>query len=132
VRVAVLEDEPQLLALMVRIFERAGWHVRSAARGDESEAFLSDHPPVPDAVVVDMAIQPHGAGPVIASVASQSEPIGLVVVSGDLLDPDLQAPLEACGGIFLHKPFAPKALLDAVESAVVRCRSSERRGPPRA
>ena len=44
---------------------------------------------------------------------------GLLLTSGGCLDEDLDAALLRRRGVFLHKPFAPAALLHAVEATLL-------------
>jgi len=126
--VLVLDDEPQLLHLMVRILERAGCRVHAVSRGDEAARWLRERGGEIDAVVADMAVQPNGVSEVIDALdALREHPgrVGIVVTSGDLLEPDLQAPLERSHGVFLRKPFVPRALLRAVQDAARQARTEE-------
>lgn len=117
--ILVVEDEPQLLELMVRVLEREGWRVRTASGADEAAAAIAADASLA-AAVVDMAIRPTGARPVLEAALQCERPPGLVLASGDLLAPDLRDLLEACRGVFLAKPFAPAAFLDAVERSIER------------
>jgi two-component system NtrC family sensor kinase len=114
-RVLVADDEPQLLRLLVRVLERAGYGVVAAADGREALAALAPGSAPVDAVVLDAALAPGGARAVLERVGVPSPEPGVVLMSGDQIDAALQAALLQRGGRFLRKPFLPAALLAAVD-----------------
>jgi CheY-like chemotaxis protein len=114
-RVLVADDEPQLLRLLVRVLERAGYGVVAAADGREALAALAPGSAPVDAVVLDAALAPGGARAVLERAGAPRPEPGLVLMSGDQIDAALQATLRQRGGRFLRKPFLPAALLAAVD-----------------
>lgn len=118
-RILIADDEPQLLRVLVRVLEQQGYTVISAPDGKAAVEALRGAPEAIDVVVIDAAIDPEGAGPVLEWVAEEQPQIGVIVTSGDQLSDPLRSRVLANNGIFLLKPFLPKALVQAVEGLVI-------------
>jgi DNA-binding NtrC family response regulator len=123
--VLVMDDEPQLLRLMVRVLERAGHSVLSSSSGERALEIFRQRLDEIDAVVLDMAIPPNGAGEVMEAMSDLREGLGVVLTSGDLLSPELREPLRLRSGVFLRKPFVPRALVRAVADVTGASGSSD-------
>jgi two-component system cell cycle sensor histidine kinase/response regulator CckA len=109
--ILVVDDEPHLLRLLVRVLERAKFRVLPAQDGSEALDLLEKHVSEIDAVILDVIIPPNGAGEVMKAIQEADPEIRLLLSSGDQLAPALQYDLEASGGRFLRKPYVPKTLL---------------------
>ena len=114
--VLVAEDEPQLLRLVSRVLERAGYEVLPAADGEAALEAVAAHGERIDTAVLDAAISPRGCDEIVAALRRQQPGVGLVVASGGALDGGLRR-LAREGGVFLRKPFALASLLRAVADA---------------
>jgi two-component system cell cycle sensor histidine kinase/response regulator CckA len=119
-RILIADDESQLLRVLVRVLEKQGYTVISAQEGKAAVEALRKAPEAIDAIVIDAAIDPEGAGPVLEVVAEEQPQIGVIVTSGDQLPGPLRSRLLANNGIFLLKPFLPNALIEAVEDSIVK------------
>ncbi len=117
-RILIADDEPQLLRVLVRVLEKQGYAVDSAVDGKSAIEVLRGAPGAIDAIVIDAAIGPEGAGAVLEVLAAEQPGVGVVVTSGDQLPRPLRSRLLAIHGSFLLKPFLPSALLKAVEDAL--------------
>jgi len=115
--ILIVDDEPHLLRLLVRVFEREGFTVLSASAGDEALEHFAAHESEIDALVLDVLIAPGGAGEVLDAVLARRPDIGLVLVSGEQLPAGLASRLDRCGGRFLRKPFLPSDLIHMVSEA---------------
>ncbi|HVP31417.1 MAG TPA: response regulator [Myxococcota bacterium] len=118
--ILVADDEPMLLRLVERILTVNGFRVFTASDGEKAVAQLQaaeDTAPV-QAVVLDLAMPPEGGAKALDRLLALRPQLGVVVTSGVQPEPGLRALLEARGGVFLQKPFAPDALLHAVENAL--------------
>lgn len=115
--VLVADDELQLLPLMQRILESAGYDVHTAPDGDEAVRVFAARRAEIGIAVLDAAIAPNGSGKVVDALFRSGERPALVLTSGDVLSGDLSDVLLAHDGIFLRKPFSPSALLRAVEDS---------------
>jgi len=113
--VLIVDDEPQLLRLLVRLFEREGFEVLSAETADVGIEVFDRHAERIDLLVLDVIIPPKGAMPVLDFVLPRRRDLQLVLVSGEQLDDALKDLLEEKGGVFMRKPFPPKSLLARVK-----------------
>jgi two-component system response regulator FlrC len=118
--ILIADDEPQLLRVLVRVLEKRGYTVKSAPDGKAAVATLREAPDAFGAIVIDAAIGPEGAGPVLEVLAAEQPQVGVIVTSGDQLTGTLRSRLLESNGIFLLKPFLPSALEEAVEDALVK------------
>ena len=117
-RILIADDESQLLRVLVCVLEKQGYGVISVLDGKAALEALRETPGAIDAIVVDAAIDPEGAGPVLEVLAAEQPQVGVIVTSGDQLQASLRSRLRASDGIFLLKPFLPSALVEAVEDSV--------------
>lgn len=118
-RVLVADDDPQILRLVARLLERGGFAVERAADGEEALRRFRAAPGSIGVVVLDAAIAPGGAAPLLEEMARLAPDLGVVLTSGDVLRGEQRALLAEHGGVFLRKPFAPDALLRAVADSRV-------------
>jgi len=119
-RILIADDEPQLLRVLVSVLEKRGYAVISAPDGKAALEALRETPAAIDVVVIDAAIDPEGAGPVLEVLAAEQPQIGVIATSGDQLAGSLRSRLLAGNGTFLLKPFLPSALVEAVEASLVK------------
>jgi len=119
-RVLIAEDESQLLRVLVRVLEKQGYAVVSAADGKAAIDALRKTPSAIDTIVLDAEIGPEGAGAVLEVLSAEQPQIGVVVTSGDQLPSSLRFRLLASNGIFLLKPFLPSALVEVVEASLIK------------
>ena len=119
-RVLIAEDESQLLRVLVRVLEKQGYAVVSAADGKAAIDALRKTPPAIDTIVLDAAIGPDGAGAVLDVLFAEQPQIGVILTSGAQLSDSLRSRLLTSNGLFLLKPFPPSALVEAVEDSLVK------------
>jgi len=119
-RIFIADDESQLLRVLTRVLEKQGYTVISAREGKAALEVLRKTPEAIDVIVIDAAIDPEGAGPVLEVVAEEQPQIGVIVTSGDQLPSSLQSRLLASNGVFLLKPFLPSAFVEAVEDSLAK------------
>jgi len=119
-RILIADDEPQLLRVLVRVLEDQGYVVISALDGKAAVEAMQGAPEAIDAIVIDAAISPEGAGPVLKMLAAERPQVGVIVTSGDQLPSSLRSQLLASNGVFLLKPFLPRALEEAVEGSLIK------------
>ncbi len=117
-KILVADDEAVLRRLINRILDRAGYGVVLAADGAEAADALASEPSALRAVVLDVGMPPDGPQPILRQLRERADDVGVVLMSGATLDPDLKADLDRHHGVFLPKPFAPDALLEALGCAL--------------
>ena len=119
-RVLVVEDEPQVRAIAARALSNAGFEVQQAANGALGLALLKEQR-VPFDVIVTDVVMPELSGPDLARAARAfDQKLGIVFMSGF---PEAMHDAHAsdfAGAAFLAKPFAPKALVEAVRDCIER------------
>lgn len=116
VSVLVVEDDDVSRELIASRLQRAGHEVRAVGSAPAARTQLHDD--LPDVLVSDM-FMPGGSGlGLVADLRGATETAGLPVVflSGRALPADVEAGV-ALGCTYLRKPFAVKALLEAVGEA---------------
>jgi two-component system response regulator FlrC len=118
-RVLIAEDESQLLRVLIRVLEKKGYAVVSAADGNTAIDVLRKTPSAIDTIVLDAAIGPDGAGAVLEVLAAEQPQIGVILTSGAELSDSNRSRLIESNGFFLLKPFPPSALVEAVERSLV-------------
>jgi len=126
VTVLLVDDEPQLLRLVGRVLERAGFTVLSARDGREALEVFEAHRDEIDLAILDVLVPPNGIEEVLRVMLAQREDLRVILASGDELSDSLRELLRGAGGAFLRKPFVPKGLLRVIEE--VRATTPEREG----
>ncbi|MEW6433727.1 MAG: ATP-binding protein [Myxococcota bacterium] len=113
--IAVVDDEPAVLSLLVRVLTAAGHRV--VAQASTAEELLAN-PAVAQAevLVTDVALPGQDGVALARALLARRPDLDVVLVSGFAPDPEATGRLVAAGARFLAKPFAPVALLDAVRA----------------
>ncbi len=120
VTLLIVDDEPQLLRLLVRFFEKPGCRIFTASDAQEAWTVFETHRDEIDAVLLDVVIPPNGVDPLLSRMLGLREDVGVVLTSGAELDEALRERLDALGGVILLKPFSP----DAAHEAIARVTAS--------
>lgn len=113
-RVLVVEDEPRIASLAIRILAHAGHEGDAAATGAQAIAMLRDASMTFDVVVVDRGL-PDMSGDDVIREARASRPNAAIVLSTGGRCED--AP--SCDAT-LQKPFGPAHFVDAVKTALAQ------------
>jgi DNA-binding NtrC family response regulator len=116
--VLIVEDEPHLLRLLARVFGLAGFRVLSASDGRSAVEVFEQHRDEIAAAFVDVGIPPQGAPQLLDDLFALRPDLGIVLMSGDNLDAELNARLVGCGGRFIRKPFAGAAAVQTVREVL--------------
>ena len=109
----VVEDDPRVRGILVRVLSRAGYRVCQASDANEARTVASSMPHI-DLLITDV-VMPGDDGGVLASEFVRQRPgVAVLFISGYLRD--VRA-LESLGA-FLQKPFSPTSLLRAVREVI--------------
>lgn len=114
--ILLVEDDQTIRELLTRVLQRDGYHVLTAACGEEAES-LAGAGPV-DLLVCDVCL-PGVSGPALAQRLTEAQPeLRTLLMSGDpsldaLADPALDAE-------FLGKPFTTRAFMENVRTLLAR------------
>ncbi|MEN9933643.1 MAG: hypothetical protein RLZZ387_222 [Chloroflexota bacterium] len=117
--VLVVEDEPQVRAVVVRALEAQGYRVIEASNGLEALAALERQPGLRIDLLLTDVVMPHMGGPeLVAVLAARIPGLRVVFMSGYADRPaELHLP-DGSGTIFLPKPFTPAAVAQVVREAL--------------
>jgi DNA-binding response OmpR family regulator len=107
ISVLVAEDHPPLRELIAAVLNNAGYHVMTAATGDE--ALRIAHESDVDLLLTDMRMPGLSALSLIHQFQAHSRNSGVVIMSGD------EGTLKPKDRVqFLQKPFTSKSLLAVI------------------
>jgi DNA-binding response OmpR family regulator len=117
VKLLVVDDDPDLLALVAFSLTNAGYAVVKAV--DTGEALRVFDAEVPNLVILDINL-PSGSGfDVCKAIRARSEvPVMMLTARGD--EEDLVRALELGADDYLTKPFSPRTLLARVKALLRR------------
>lgn len=118
-RVLIIEDEPDMAALLAATLEPAGYQLRLERSGDEIEQILAEYDP--QVAIVDVMLfgsQADGYEVVRRIRATEGHETTLVIVLTALVGDEYERrALEAGADIYMGKPFSPLGLLDELRQA---------------
>lgn len=115
-KILIIDDEPDILAFLMAMFEDADYMVVTTERGDYIE-HLNTHN-LPDVILLDMLLSGSDGREIARRLKSQGETehIPIIMTSAH---PDARQEALACGANdFLAKPFEMDELLSIVEKYV--------------
>jgi len=119
-RVLIVEDEPDIRALIVHHLKREGYQVSAASSGEEALRQVQAAPP--DLVLLDLMMPAMDGLEVCRRLrqdpATVSLPIVMLTAKGDEVDRVLG--LEIGADDYIVKPFSPKELLARVRAVLRR------------
>ncbi|UWQ22346.1 response regulator transcription factor [Jannaschia sp. W003] len=119
-RIAVLDDDPAIRALLTEALEAAGMEVAAFGRADSFEAALRQA--MPDLCLVDLGLPDRDGLGVVSRLALEGG-AAIIIISGRGGVADRVAGLELGADDYVVKPFAP-------EEIVARVRARLRRAAP--
>ena len=125
----VVEDEPAVLQLVVRMLRRNGYSVIAAATGTQALALAAERDF--DMLLTDV-VMPEISGLELAERISRLRPaVSVLFMSG--YSPDLFGDKRAIaeGIMLLQKPFTEQALLEGIRAAMAAPREVSKIGPSR-
>jgi signal transduction histidine kinase len=126
--ILVVEDEPAVLRVVMRILQRNNYSVLAAATGTEALPLAAEHEF--DLLLTD-AVMPGISGFELARRVRQGRPqVSVLFMSG--YSPDLAGPGHALPAdtALVQKPFTERALLEAVRNAIATPCGAPQPDPP--
>ncbi len=130
-RVLIVEDEPDIRALVVHHLKREGYQVSAASSGEEALRQVQAAPP--DLVLLDLMMPAMDGLEVCRRLrqdpATASLPIVMLTAKGDEVDRVLG--LEIGADDYVVKPFSPRELLARVRAVLRRSRPAPGAAPLR-
>lgn len=121
-QILVVEDEPDISALVAYHLARSAYRVRTAADGSEALALMETEPP--DLVVLDRMLQGISGLEVLEEMKRREElrPIPVILLTARVTEQDRIEGLEAGADDYVAKPFSPRELVLRVEAVLRRAR----------
>ena len=122
-RILVIEDEPDISALVAYQLAHAGFQVRTASTGREALRALDSE--TPDLVVLDLMLPEVSGTEILRTMRSQkaTRDTPVIVLTARSDEEDRLRGFELGADDYISKPFSPKEL-------VLRVRAVLRRAPP--
>ncbi len=116
-RILIVEDEPTICEVCLRVLTGEGYEVEIAANGREGESKLKEKDY--DLIIIDMRTPVMDGRQLYQQIREKyPELVGRVIMtSGELVGSDTQDFLEKYDIPFLPKPFTSKELIRVVEDA---------------
>ena len=116
--ILLVDDEPSVRSIVIKILRRAKYDVLEADSGAAAIKLAQTHPGEIDMVITDLYM-PGQQGPEVVKEINVIRPgIKVLFISG-YADHDLVARTGlAAGANFLHKPFSGQELIAAVLAAI--------------
>lgn len=121
-RVLVVDDEPRYLRLIRFNLEAEGYHVASAATGEEGLTALARQ--VPDLVVLDVML-PGMDGFEVCSRIREVSTVPIIMLTARGAEEDKVRGLRLGADDYVAKPFSAQELLARVEAVLRRSRLAE-------
>jgi CheY-like chemotaxis protein len=129
--VLLAEDNPMVRDVAARILRNGGHTLLLACDGQEGIEVASKHDGVIDVLVTDLVMGRMGGIELAKRLAEARPELRILFISGFAWDNSLPAIDPARGIDFLQKPFAPDALVEAVQRLLRAPRRSDGSGPTR-
>jgi CheY-like chemotaxis protein len=113
----VVDDDPDILALVQLRLQRAGHRVLGASSGAEALAIVAERG-TPDLAVLDVSMPGMSGLELLSTLREQqSKDLPAVFLSARVQPEDIERG-RSLGAAYLTKPFVASALLNAVERAL--------------
>ena len=110
-RILVVDDEPDITALVAYHLAKEGYRVTTAGTG--ADALRSAREERPDMVVLDLMLPGHSGFEVLAELRRREETrdVGVLLLTARKEEPDRIKGLSLGADDYLSKPFSPKELV---------------------
>ena len=123
-RVAVVDDDKQIVTLIKDILESEGYDVVSYR--DSYTALHQIRSRIPDLVILDV-IMPEMNGIELLRSLRQKSDVPVIFLTGLQEEGEELRGLQAGADDYIHKPFSQRALIERVKSVLRRARASPER-----
>ena len=116
----IVDDEPDITALVAYHLARTGYRVKTAATGTEALAAIAAEPP--DLVVLDLMLPGRSGYEVLAEVRRREETrgVGVILLTARREEADRIKGLSEGADDYLTKPFSPDELVLRVKAVLRR------------
>lgn len=114
-RILLVDDEPQLIAIMKRYLERLGYEVIATSGTAAAWEKIEKDPAALALAVVDMTMPGMSGEELARRILAAHPTIRVIAASGYPVDVKALESIAAARFVFLHKPFTPEMLADAIK-----------------
>ena len=118
--VLVVEDDPDVRAVLALLLAQEGYSVLEAPTGREALRLVCKHPALVDVVLLDLGLPDFGGIELCDRLRELHPRLPVVVCSGQLDLPRVVRLRELGFRHFFRKPASPEELLAALEGALSR------------
>ena len=127
-RVLVVDDEPDITALVAYHLARAGFQVKTAGTGPEALETVAAEPP--DLVVLDLMLPGRSGLEVLAELRRREETrdVGVILLTARREESDRVKGLAEGADDYLTKPFSPDELVLRVKAVLRRLQAPAQAG----
>ena len=108
--VLLVEDEPALRSIYVRLLQSQGYNVLDAESGEAAERLIAQHGSGIDVLITDMILGNMNGLELSRRMLAVSPGTKVLYISGHMPDEAMRAAVSQPGAAFIQKPFAPEAL----------------------
>jgi two-component system OmpR family response regulator len=119
--ILVIDDDPQIRALLEEYLAENGLRVSVASSGEEMSKILNDE--AIDLIVLDLRLAGEDGMTIVRSLRDQSA-IPIVMLTGVRDEADRVMGLELGADDYLTKPFSPRELLARIRTVLRRAKSA--------
>jgi DNA-binding response OmpR family regulator len=119
--ILVIDDDPQIRALLAEYLAENGLRVSAASSGEEMSKILAEE--AIDLVVLDLRLAGEDGMALVRSLRDQSA-IPIVMLTGVRDEADRVMGLELGADDYLTKPFSPRELLARIRTVLRRAKSA--------
>ncbi len=117
--VLVVDDEPLLRSLTVRVLGRSGFHALAVGDGKSALELARTKPKI-RALLLDLTLPPHGGVVVAEALRTLRPELVMILTSGEGPPPGVESLLASPYIEFLRKPFSPLALTNRLRELLDR------------
>lgn len=118
-RILVIDDEPELVAMLGRYLANEGFEVATASSGEEGLDLILDT--VPDLVVLDVGLPDLDGFEVLRRLRSSSE-VAVIMLTARSEEIDRVVGLSVGADDYVTKPFSPRELVARINAVLRRGR----------
>jgi DNA-binding response OmpR family regulator len=116
-RLVVVDDDPEIRSLLVRLLQAEGYQVRDVTSGTEALALLSTRPP--DLMILDVMLDYEDGFSLLAQIRRTSD-VPVILVTARSQESDRVFGLKLGADDYVVKPFSSAELAARIESVLRR------------
>jgi len=118
--ILIVDDEPQVRAMILRIFEKEGFKVHLAENGVEALDVLEEHSDDIDLIILDLTMPQMGGKETLTRLRKIYPDVPVLLSSGYTMNFDIQELTKQPYTYFLHKPYRRSAVVETVRQILAR------------